>query len=546
MNNTMDTNNEDIKLNGFLLQFIKEVEAVVGFVYYDEEYDLTEESLRIELEEYAGVVLYVDILLQHMSIYKGFSYVDIRNSEREKGVDVEEVERNIIELYSQKQFETSLKSLQIPVSVWDDNCWGCPCHETMVGLEDTACDINIIKKFISIVQGMECGLHISSLFEYRKTKLGQIFNEKLFSCGAEKIKIKHREDIDYVPLNTNNIVFYTGQDYVLLRDSNTVAAITRVQYELFLRILDEIEYFTDYKVELCGQYVRFTTATLIVDIFKQEFDSAFIIESKLLNLSLEKLLLFDNGSGQDLFINTLSTKHGQTINIDMITAPHIYTEGQTDAIHMANALAFFDKYSGQPWVFDEENKDQKKGDQELFKACEAYAKEKDPACVKIAIFDRDGSMELNKIEEENGFKYWGNRVYSLALPIPRHREKTPMISIEHYYSNEELAQEMIIDGISRRLFMGYEFDRLGRAPQLGMICKCINKCGPGKTGIIDSEVYDSNSTSMVNYALAKMNFANLIKERKEISTEAYAAYEKLFDKINDIIQHDKETTYRNK
>ena len=61
MNNTMDTNNKDIKLNGFLLQFIKEVEAVVGFVYYDEEYDLIEESLRIELEEYAGVVLYVDI-----------------------------------------------------------------------------------------------------------------------------------------------------------------------------------------------------------------------------------------------------------------------------------------------------------------------------------------------------------------------------------------------------------------------------------------------------------------------------------------------------
>ena len=48
---------------------------------------------------------------------------------------------------------------------------------------------------------------------------------------------------------------------------------------------------------------------------------------------------------------------------------------------------------------------------------------------------------------------FANRIYAFALPVPHNRAETDQISIEHYFTDNEIKTE--IDG--KRLFLGNEF-----------------------------------------------------------------------------------------
>lgn len=153
---------------------------------------------------------------------------------------------------------------------------------------------------------------------------------------------------------------------------------------------------------------------------------------------------------------------------------------------------------------------------------------------------RDGSISLKEIEDDKkGFKDWGNRMYSFALPVPKHREKTPNISIEHYYSDEELFREYNINGINRRLYMGWEFDNIGRAVSLRKVRRSSNKCGPKSIAILDSEVYDMDTDTNIDYALSKSKFAEQMSSSK-LSKEAVMAFGGLFAKIMEVLRYDEE------
>ena len=56
----------------------------------------------------------------------------------------------------------------------------------------------------------------------------------------------------------------------------------------------------------------------------------------------------------------------------------------------------------------------------------------------ICIFDRDNQKYINKVEENNGYKDWGNDTYSFSIPIPDHRTQYENISIEFYYTDKEI------------------------------------------------------------------------------------------------------------
>lgn len=147
----------------------------------------------------------------------------------------------------------------------------------------------------------------------------------------------------------------------------------------------------------------------------------------------------------------------------------------------------------------------------------------------IFIADRDDEKINKKMTNIDGtYKSWGNNVFSFIIPVPKNRQTTPSICIEHLYSDEEIKTEWINpnDGIARRLFMGNEFNDMGISYTTKRICERKELCGETKITIIEGtsgdKVYDLNNTdSKINYALSKSKFAELI-----------LAKESPFDKMN--------------
>ena len=139
----------------------------------------------------------------------------------------------------------------------------------------------------------------------------------------------------------------------------------------------------------------------------------------------------------------------------------------------------------------------------------------------IFLADRDDEQTNKKLSNAGeDFKYWGNNVYSFILPVPPHRISTPEISIEHYYTDEEIKTEWINpeNGVSYRLFMGNEFDKRGIATDIDRFCEKKNKCGQSSIAIIEGssgeKVTSISSDNGINYALPKSSFAKMILDRQ--------------------------------
>ena len=137
----------------------------------------------------------------------------------------------------------------------------------------------------------------------------------------------------------------------------------------------------------------------------------------------------------------------------------------------------------------------------------------------VFIADRD-VLETNKKlgKSDSEYKNWGNNVYSFLIPVPASRKDTPNICIEHLYSDDIIKTEVADEvGVSRRLFMGNEFDERGISCKLGMMCERKNLCGENSISIIEGssgERVTKWNDSKTNVALSKMEFANRILEKK--------------------------------
>ena len=149
-------------------------------------------------------------------------------------------------------------------------------------------------------------------------------------------------------------------------------------------------------------------------------------------------------------------------------------------------------------------------------------------------------MHHKKLESVNGrYKNWGNNVFSILLPIPKHRTETPLISIEHYYTDAEIKTEVSIGGISRRLFMGNEFDIRGIDSIHCLNCDRKEKCGKDKINIIDGtsgERITRFDNADVNLALPKMEFAQrILNKEPPFDNFNFDSFIELFEIIKEIL-----------
>lgn len=124
-----------------------------------------------------------------------------------------------------------------------------------------------------------------------------------------------------------------------------------------------------------------------------------------------------------------------------IARPLLITEGKTDWKHLKSALIRL-RANGQYQNLDFEfleYEDPDMGDSTLKAMCEQFARIPQARRV-IFVFDRDNPTIITEMAGgENGFKNWGNNVFSFCIPIPPHRAAYRRISIEFYYSDDEIA-----------------------------------------------------------------------------------------------------------
>jgi hypothetical protein len=189
----------------------------------------------------------------------------------------------------------------------------------------------------------------------------------------------------------------------------------------------------------------------------------------------------------------------------------VWTEGKTDWKILKKAL----EKRGTNISIAFQESEQEMGDTKLLQMCKTFAEHGNPKPM-VFIFDNDNKeIKSQVISKGNLFKTWGNNVFSFAIPIPQHRVNHENISIELYFSDEELT---VKDKNGRRLFFTSEFiEKSGKHkedPKINLGHKGILRgCTEVHTAkVIDSDVFDEASK---NIALTKSDFANAIYRSDE-------------------------------
>lgn len=239
--------------------------------------------------------------------------------------------------------------------------------------------------------------------------------------------------------------------------------------------------------------------------------------------------------------------------------PLIITEGSTDWKHMKaayNALcrdrrcsAWLPKLDFCFLEYEPQNCDKRNclklemSGSQLQTMCKQYSLLKQPRKM-IFIADRDVSAVTKALDGNNDYKKWSEQVYSFCIPVPTFREETPQICIEHLYTDDEIKQEVTLnDGITRRIFMGNEFNKEGFSVS-GNHFYCKNKdcCGEGRIDIIDGSdkkkvLIPWNENDNINYALSKMDFAEyILKGVIPFEHMDFSNFIPIFELIRDILQ----------
>ncbi len=133
----------------------------------------------------------------------------------------------------------------------------------------------------------------------------------------------------------------------------------------------------------------------------------------------------------------------------------IITEGKTDCKYIQKAFSVLGKnLTGYSFLGIGDECASVSGDKDLDKILETQ-KSLGNCCKKIiAIFDNDEDAIMRKYASGSLTEVVSERVYAFCLPIPSKRNNENKISIEHFFTNEELRT---LDADGRRLYQVEEF-----------------------------------------------------------------------------------------
>lgn len=261
-----------------------------------------------------------------------------------------------------------------------------------------------------------------------------------------------------------------------------------------------------------------------------------------------KLILNDSRVFTEIYLKEyLPGFNARVREIESSRAHMIITEGKTDWKHLKNAMVKLKKQGRYKKVdagFFEYEDELQMGNQTLKRICE-YQALFEGEYLKIFLFDSDDE-NINKAYSSAKYIHHGNQVYSMILPVPEHRMDTPLVSIENYYTDDELQTE---DESGRRLFLGCEFDKeTGKhLDRDDVYALDVNK-DTKPNQIIDNKVYKLagpvngkgdifRNPDKTSVALSKNRFAehilNEIKPYNSVSVESFGL---IFDVLEQIFE----------
>lgn len=218
----------------------------------------------------------------------------------------------------------------------------------------------------------------------------------------------------------------------------------------------------------------------------------------------------------------------------------IYTEGPTDAILIKKAIEKLGVNDLDLTVNAVNCAANKKGNEELCKLLETLSANPVNNNIVIGIFDRDVDQ---KVKDENGnqvtlkgqeYANLGNNTYAFILPVPHDRKQEDQISIEHFFTDEEIKTS---NENGQRLFIGNEFNKAGNHKTDNYNYRYIGDLF-NTIKIIEHEtrkhVTDKNGDG--DYSLSKMRFAEAVKDdRQGFDTFDFSEFNKIFDVIRKIV-----------
>ena len=231
--------------------------------------------------------------------------------------------------------------------------------------------------------------------------------------------------------------------------------------------------------------------------------------------------------------------------------PLIITEGPTDWKHIKAAFLYlksvkekFVKLDFELFEYSEHDQSDTKqkcrmGNSELLKMCEACSRV-NYGRILIFLADNDDQRYIKNFENNGKPKAWGNSVFSLCLPVPTHRSKTPEISIEHLYPDTDLKKEFICDdGKPAQLFFNSEFTNHNFHIADDYVLSKELQCNASPIGLIDGssgfKVYKKDDPKH-NYALSKNKFADLVLNKvPPFESMDFSGFIPLFDAFVEII-----------
>lgn len=205
------------------------------------------------------------------------------------------------------------------------------------------------------------------------------------------------------------------------------------------------------------------------------------------------------------------------------TNPLIITEGKTDIIYLRKALASLgitdinvDFYETTDSV----------GDGELFALLKHLSQVSHVRKI-IGIFDRDNITYIQDIGDGKDF---GNNVHAFCIPVPTHRTNYENISIEFYFTDDELKKEK--DGKSLYFDNEVEFRQSASNKKDRELIRLTEKKDSEE---LTKKIIDENIGAL-DWIHSKSVFADLVANDTDFTTNFdFNSFSAIFQKIREII-----------
>jgi RNA-directed DNA polymerase len=184
-------------------------------------------------------------------------------------------------------------------------------------------------------------------------------------------------------------------------------------------------------------------------------------------------------------------------------AVRVYTEGESDVMHLRAALDYFNaRGEFTNLLFEFPDDAPMGGEGALFEKCKALAQTpQDPPC--LFVFDRDNDAMLRKAVGPSDYRDHGNGVAAVAIASPSWRGDS--VTIEMLYQDADLSRH---DPVGRRLYLESEFDRRTGHHDL----ERVHMANPVKRTLVREDVFSLEDGTPVG--LSKVAFGELLLARE--------------------------------